>query len=203
MNTDIGCTGQLTIATTILCSTRTPKIPIAHQTLLHPVTDTITTDRSTRSEFTFFDGPLLTVPYMHKTIDAYIPSAPDRDSELASPRNISTAHAKLQPPTLIVNSSADPLRDDGRLFGEVLQRQGVECVIFEALGQLHVSEVLEGTRGGATPRAVVRVVAGEIRGALGRGEKRERVGDEVGVKGDGDGDGGVKTRKRTRTRSEY
>jgi acetyl esterase len=114
--------GQLTPAVTILASTRKPVIPISFQVLLSPVTDTITSDRDTPSEFRFFNGPLLTVPFLRKAIDLYIPDPKDRISELATPQNISISHAKLQPPTLIINSAVDPLRDDGNLYGEILQK---------------------------------------------------------------------------------
>lgn len=159
--------GQLAIATSILASTRTPAIRISHQTLLHPVTSTRITDRQTPSEFEFFSGPVLTLPFLKKAYATYIPDAADRESELATPLNISAAHAKLQPPTLIVNSAVDLLRSGGEALGEILQRAGVECAVVRTHGQVHDSEVLEATRGGATPGAVVRMVAGEIGNALG------------------------------------
>ncbi|KAH6405765.1 hypothetical protein HBI60_032030 [Parastagonospora nodorum] len=185
--------GQLAIATSILASTRTPKIPISHQSLLHPCTDTRISDRQTLSEFEFFAGPLLTVPFNKKSFAIYIPNADDRDSELATPLNISAAHAKLQPPTLIINSAVDLLRSEGEAYGEILQRAGVDCTVLTTHGQVHDSEVFEATRGGPTPRAVVRMVAGEIRHALGGG-----FGEE-GKSGEDEGMGReMKRRKRAR-----
>jgi acetyl esterase len=200
--------GQLSVATTILCSTRSPKIPIAYQVLLHPVTDTVLTDNETRSEFLFFNGPVLTMPFTSNVIEDYIPKASDRQSELASPLKISAAHAKLQPPTLIINSSADLLRSEGSAFGEILQQQGIECVVLTGHGQVHDSEVLEATRTGPTPKLVIRVVVGEIVRVLGakeEGKRKRTVGEEseeaeVEAESEGNEDQGTKTRKRKRTR---
>jgi acetyl esterase len=96
---------------------------------------------------------------MRKSIEAYVPDTADRASELASARNISTKNAKKQPPTLIVNSRADPLRNDGTLFGEILQTADVDCAIITTHEQLHDSSVLEATRRGATPKTVIALVA--------------------------------------------
>jgi acetyl esterase len=106
----------------------------------------VLTDPETRSEFLFFDGPVLTMQFARDTIEDYIPNVSDRTSELASPIKISAAHAKLQPPTLIINGSVDILRSGGSSFGEILQQQGVECVVLTGHGQLHDSEVWEATR---------------------------------------------------------
>ncbi|KAF2872079.1 Alpha/Beta hydrolase protein [Massariosphaeria phaeospora] len=171
--------GQLSIAVSILCSTRKPLIPISYQVLISPVTDTVTTDRDTPSEFRFFNGPLLTVPFLRKSIDEYIPDTYDRTSELATPRNISAANAKKQPPTLIVNSAADLLRDDGILYGEILQGAGVDCAIITAHGQLHDSSVFEGVREGATPKALVRLVAVQIVNANKTGGKGKGKGKRM------------------------
>ncbi|EDU42659.1 alpha/beta hydrolase fold-3 domain containing protein [Pyrenophora tritici-repentis Pt-1C-BFP] len=165
--------GQLTGAVSILCSTRKPYIPIRYQVMISPVTDTITSDRDTKSEFDFFNGPFLTVPFMRKSVEDYIPNADDRVNELATLRNISVAHAKKQPPTLIINSAADPLRDDGILYGEILQRAGVDCTIITGHGQLHDSLIFEALRGSATPKAMVRLMATQIKNAS------ENVGVEV------------------------
>lgn len=158
--------GQLTVATTILASTRSDGITFGLQVLLHSVTDTITSDRDTPSAFQFFNGPFNTVPFMRGAIDAYIPNVTDRESELATAQRISAEHAAKQPPTLIISSSADVLRDDGLLFGEILQRAGIDCAVVVAHGQLHVSLVLEATRKGPTPRAMMELVATKIRDAL-------------------------------------
>ncbi|KAF1979982.1 alpha/beta hydrolase fold-3 domain-containing protein [Bimuria novae-zelandiae CBS 107.79] len=158
--------GQLAVATTLLASTRNDGIKFGVQVLLHPITDTVTSDRDTPSAFHFFNGPFNTVPFMRGAIDTYIPIATDRESELASPQKISAEHAAKQPPTLIISSAVDVLRDDGLLFGEILQKAGVDCAVVVAHGQLHVSLVLEATRKGPTPRAMMRLVATKIKETL-------------------------------------
>lgn len=171
---------------TILASTRKPTIPISYQVLISPVTDTVTTDRDTPSEFRYFNGPFLTVPFLRKSIDQYIPDPDDRASELATPRNISTKNAKKQPPTLILNAAVDILRDDGILFGEILQKAAVDVSIVTSHGQLHDSVVYEATRQGATPKAEVRLIAAQLRSALaepvgenGVRKAKRQAGEEV------------------------
>jgi acetyl esterase len=156
----------LAVAVTILASPRSPAIPISFQVLICPITDLITSDRDTPSEFQFFNGPFNTVPFLRKGIELYGPSPEDRKSELASAQNITPEHAKKQPPTLIISSGVDVLRDDGLLLAETLQKAGVDCVAITAHGQLHISMVLEGTRKGPTLRALMRLVATSIKDAL-------------------------------------
>jgi acetyl esterase len=175
--------GQLTPAVTILASTRKPTIPIKFQVLLSPVTDllTLSTERETISEFELFNGPIITVPFLQKCVANYAPNARDQRSELASPRLISPEHAKKQPPTLIVNSSADPLRDDGLLFGQVLQQAGVDCSIVTMHGQGHDSAVLEATRNGPTPKTTIELVVTKIELALGSSSTKRKAEDEEDV----------------------
>lgn len=130
------------------------------------MTDTVTTDRDTPSEYRFFNGPFLTVPFLRKCIDAYIPNPDDRTSELATARNISAKNAAKQPPTLILNSSADLLRDEGVFYGEILQKAGVDVAIMTSHGQLHDSVLFEAVRAGATPRAALRLIAAQLKMAL-------------------------------------
>jgi acetyl esterase len=149
------------------------------------------------------------VPFCKKSYAIYVPDAEDRDDELAAPINITAAHAKLQPPTLIINSAVDPLRDDGKRFGEILQTNGIDCAVLTTHGQVHDSEILELTRGGPTPRAVVRMVAGSIVDALktndaGAGKREvDEPEAKLSMNGHGKGKEEVKTRKRRRTRGSY
>lgn len=158
----------------------------------------MTTDRDTPSEFRYFNGPFLTVSFLRKAIDEYIPDPDDRVSELATPRNISKTHATKQPPTLICNAAVDVLRDDGILFGEILQKAGVDVSIVTFHGQLHDSVVFEATRQGATPKSEVGLIAAQLKSALSRPQetigagkgKRQRDGVEV------NGKAGKRTRRK-------
>jgi acetyl esterase len=136
--------------------------------LTHPFLDTTLQDRPTTSEVEFFDHPVFPVALQRRAVAAYIPSVRDRKTELASPRRyISAAQAKLQPTTLIINSSVDILRDDGLLYSKILQSNGVDCAVFTSHGQIHLSEVFEATRQSETPKVVVRLMCEEIRRAIG------------------------------------
>lgn len=103
----------------------------------------------------------------------------------------------MQPPTLIVNSAVDPLRSEGNAYGEILQHNGVDCAVITTHGQVHDSEVIEATRTGPTPRAIVRMVSALVVEALEEkevGSKKRKVEDEKEMNGE------VKIRKTRRTR---
>ena len=72
------------------------------------------------------------------------------------------------------------MRDDGILYGEILQKAGVDVAVMTSHGQLHDSVLFEAVRAGATPRAEVRFIAAQLKVALkGTGEV------EVSAKGRG------------------
>lgn len=74
--------------------------------------------------------------------------------------------AQKQSPTLIVVSSADPLRSEGEAFGELLQSNGLDCAIVLAYGQSHDTVLLEATRYSSTPRAMMTIAAERSKEAL-------------------------------------
>jgi acetyl esterase/lipase len=115
-----------------------------------------------------FDQNLLKILFASYFGVENIPSIYCNDQllRLASPRHISTEDARNQPQTLIINSSADIVSDDGIIYGQILQNAGVACTVFTALGQVHDSAVLKATRNGPTARTIVRLVAAEIREAI-------------------------------------
>jgi acetyl esterase/lipase len=135
----------MTSFTPLLIDNRSlPQIPSSHRApnTSAPHFHTNFQVRLTKSPFESFNGPLLTIPFGRETIDLYIPNEADRKTETASPlNNITPQHTKLQPTTLIMNSVVDLLRNDGLLFGQVLQRAGVDCATFTTHGQLHDSEM--------------------------------------------------------------
>lgn len=75
--------------------------------------------------------------------------------------------ASAQPPTLIVVAGADPLQEEGKLFGHLLQSAGVETAVLQADGQIHDFVMLEATRVSETARAVVELAGLRLRKALG------------------------------------
>jgi acetyl esterase len=171
---------------------------------LHPALLNFTAERQDHSEFEFFTGPIITVPFARKTFSMYVPNAHDRKDELAAPINISASHAGLQPPTLIINSAVDLLRSEGNLYGEILQKNGVDCAVLTTHGQVHDSEILEATRTGSTPRASLRLVARSLIEALGTvqdmGKNRKVEGVE---QKNGETDGQLKKRKRRAIGGSY
>lgn len=140
------------------------KIPF--NVLISPVTSTDTSVPLTQSEEELFGGPFISVPILRGMADNYIPRAEDRVTPLGSPRSMPDELADQFPPTLIVVSSADVLRTPGELLGEKLQTQGVDCAVVTGHGQLHDTVVSEGARDGPTPKALMTLIASEIKQRL-------------------------------------
>lgn len=81
--------------------------------------------------------------------------------------NVSNNTASIFPPTLIITSSADVLRDDAEILGQKLQKDGRDIVVIRADGQLRDSPVLEFTRSGPTPKLVVTIMAAALKEIIG------------------------------------
>ncbi|KAI3391133.1 hypothetical protein diail_7918 [Diaporthe ilicicola] len=137
------------------------KIP--SNVLIAPPSSTNLDAPPTKSEYELFRGPFISAPILRAMAQNYMPRAEDRASPLGSPRSMPDEVAAQFPPTLIVVGSADVLRDSGLLLGEKLQQLGVDCAVVVGYGQLHDSVVTEGVRDGPTPRALMTLIAGEIK----------------------------------------
>jgi acetyl esterase len=148
------------------------RIPIKFVVLLCPLLETSTTNKSSKSEFRFFDGPFHTVGSKHRAIERYIPDIPDRMTDIGNPTLITDAHAKGFPPSLIVASSTDLLLSEGLDFGHKLQQAGRECSIMVADGLLHDAMVFEVTRASPTSKAVMALVAESLRKSLGSNDSK-------------------------------
>lgn len=134
--------------------------------LISPITSTDTNTPLTQSEKELFGGPFLSVPILRAMADFYIPRAEDRVTPLGSPRSMPDELAAQFPPTLIVVSSVDVLRSGGELLGEKLQGQGVDSAVVVGHGQLHDTVVSEAAREGPTPKALMTLIASEIKQRL-------------------------------------
>lgn len=119
-----------------------------------------------KSEYQLFRGPFISQPIVREMAANYMPRAEDRASALGSPRSMPDDVARQFPPTLILANSVDVLLGAGELLGQKLQAQGVDCAVIVGYGQLHDSVVTEGVRDGPTPRALMTLVAGEIKERL-------------------------------------
>jgi acetyl esterase len=67
--------------------------------------------------------------------EQYLRSEADKSDLRASP--LRAASLAGQPPALIVTAGFDPLRDEGRAYGDRLREAGVDVVDREYPGQIH------------------------------------------------------------------
>jgi acetyl esterase len=136
--------------------------------LFYPVTDTHA-ESSTYS--TYKNGPHLTATLLRWMYAAFFhdndgQKSTDRVSILGSPLLFTPEQAASQPSTLMIVASVDPLQEEGKKFGHLLQKAGVEVAVLEADGQVHDFVMLEATRGSATARAVIELAGLKLRRAL-------------------------------------
>jgi acetyl esterase len=121
----------------------------------------------TESRYEFWNGPYLTVALQIKFGDEYLTTDVDRTSEMASPMNVSNETAAYFPPSLIITSSADLVRDEAEIFGQKLQQAGRDVSIIRADGQIHDTVLLQATRNGPTPKLLMTLIAAAIKERLG------------------------------------
>lgn len=124
------------------------------------------TERETESEFEFFNGPFIDVPFLRKVIDLYLPHKKDRLNPLASPMKLSKAEAAKLPSSTIIVDALDILRSDGLGFGELLQQAGVNTALVRGEGLIHDAYILEATRQDPTCLAIVGLITSTLKAAL-------------------------------------
>lgn len=107
-----------------------PKIDL--QILIYPVTQAFCDTPSYRE---FESGPGLTKKDMEWFISQYLPDPADRSRISASP--LHSSDWKNLPKTLIFTAGIDPLRDDGELYYEKMNRAGNEVVFKRFEGYVH------------------------------------------------------------------
>ncbi|KAH7403277.1 alpha/beta hydrolase fold-domain-containing protein [Cadophora sp. MPI-SDFR-AT-0126] len=135
------------------------QIQIKYNVMTCPELESSTTNRSTPSEFLFFNGPLYTVPLKHRAIELYIPDEDDRTTDLGNPSLISDKHARGFGPTLVIVSSTDLLRAEGEDFGRKLQQAGTECAIVRGDGLVHNFNLFETARASPTSKAIASMIS--------------------------------------------
>ena len=127
----------------------------------------LTSLTSTFSEFEFQNGPILTLGFDEKAVNLYTPDQADRSKISASPILMTNAEIKkFIPPTTIITSSADPLRDEGEEFAAKLQGAGVRCGVVRGIGVIHDTVVWAMTQTNPTARILMTVIAGQVKQAL-------------------------------------
>jgi acetyl esterase len=104
---------------------------LVFQLLYYPVTDASMTHESYT---TFADGFWLTTKAMHWFWDAYLPDKAMRKEITVSPLNATLDELRGLPPTLIIVSENDVLRDEGEAYAQKLMHAGVRvaCTRYNA-----------------------------------------------------------------------
>lgn len=146
----------------VLCQhTRDHELPMpALQVLLYPGLDATL---SSPSQQTFAHGYFLTAATVRWFLSHYLADEDHRWDVRASPLFAARLHGL--PPALIITAGHDPLRDDGRLYAERLERAGVTVRYRCETGLIHGYVSLTGVIAEAR-RAVDRMNA-DIRALLG------------------------------------
>lgn len=134
-------------------------LPLAHQLLIYPVTDSV---RGTRSAAMFSSGFYLTLQFMELANESYIVDHDERD-----PR-ISPVYADLPAglaPATLVTAGFDPLRDEGEAYARRLAEAGVAVDMHRFPDQIHGFFNIVGA--GRTSRAANALIAAKLGAALG------------------------------------
>ncbi len=118
------------------------------QVLLYPAVDMVMRGESYGSTT---GGMTITPATMRYFIDHYLPNPTDRADWRASP--LGAASLRGAPPALVLTCGHDPLRDEGRLYAERLEREGVPVTA------LHLSDQ---THGMLTMSKAINVVPGTL-----------------------------------------
>lgn len=106
---------------------------LAAQLLIYPATELSRTDTPSYSENA--SGYGLTAEAMRAFIGLYLPNPEDALHRYASP--LLAPDLSGVPPALILTAEYDPLRDDGVLYAEALDRAGVEATHLPGPGLIH------------------------------------------------------------------
>lgn len=102
------------------------------QLLIYPSTDFTADTPSMRDNG---EGYLLTRAAMDQFIDWYLPTRIARTDPRTSPQ-LAPDHSGL-PPAFIQTAEFDPLRDEGEIYGDTLQRDGVDVEVRRYPGMVH------------------------------------------------------------------
>ena len=104
----------------------------ACQVLIYPAVDA---SLETESHRELVEGHVIPRERIIWYMQQYLRSEADRSDVRFSP--LRAASVKGQPPAMIVTAGFDPLRDEGRAYGDRLREAGVDVVYREYPGQIH------------------------------------------------------------------
>ena len=130
--------GNMAAACTIKAKTG-PKIN--GQILIYPVTDA---SMSSESYKDFENGPWLSKKAMEYFWDSYVPEKAQRNNPLISPIDAEFELLKGLPPTLIITSENDVLRDEGENYAKKLNLADVKVSNIRINGTIHDFLMLNG-----------------------------------------------------------
>jgi len=102
------------------------------QVLIYPAVDF---SLNTESHRELVEGHIIPRDRIEWYGQQYLRTEADKADLRASPLRATTLAG--QPPAMIVTAGFDPLRDEGRAYGEALRRAGVDVVYREFPGQIH------------------------------------------------------------------
>ncbi|WP_308408565.1 alpha/beta hydrolase [Streptomyces sp. AC627_RSS907] len=131
--------GNLVAALTLLAKER-GDVHLLQQVLLCPVTDA---DFGTPSYREFAKGYFLDRETMRWFWDQYLPDVRQRSAATASPLRATVEQLSGLPPTLVVTSEADVVRDEGEAYAAKLRAAGVAVVSMRYHGTVHDFMVLD------------------------------------------------------------
>lgn len=154
--------GNLAAAVALLAAQRSgPSLRL--QVLLYPVLDC---DFGTPSYEDFGKGFNLDRETMKWFWNLYLPDATLRPQPLASPLRATLSELSLLPPTLIVSSEFDVLRDEGEAYARKLADAGVRVTAVRFLGTVHGFAMADALA--ATPGAIdcLRLLLDSLQGAF-------------------------------------
>lgn len=133
---------------------------IAFQLLIYPATDA---DLDTPSKKENAEGYFLEQKTMDYFYGHYVPDGADRNDPRLSP--LKTEDLRGLPPAYIITAQYDPLRDEGRLYGEKLQAAGVKATIVNYDTLIHGFFTMGGVVEAARP--AIADAAKAVKDALG------------------------------------
>ncbi len=110
---------------------------IACQILLYPATNFADTLYASRKYFSGMEGPyyLINESFLRKVKRQYLGTNGNENDPYVSPMDANLT--SNLPPALIITAQADPLRDEGRIYGERLKKAGVNVEYKEYHGMIH------------------------------------------------------------------
>jgi len=123
--------GNLSAGVSQLAAAEGSPVPTC-QVLIYPAVD-FSLDTSSHREMV--EGHVIPRERVLWYMQQYLRSDADKTDQRASP--LRAASLEGQPPAMIVTAGFDPLRDEGRAYGDRLREAGVDVVYREFPGQIH------------------------------------------------------------------